>query len=178
MGLIKTIKNKFLKKQTDRDIVFAIYNDLVRQARNPDLYKNFDIPDTLDGRFEVIVLHLAVFLVGTKEALNGAGKGELGRDLNLVFLKDMDRSLREVGVGDLSVGKQVKKMASAHHGRLKSYEAALVGKDSQVQLAAALQRNLYRGENISKPKLRGLADYSFSIYAKYNTMTAAQILNV
>ncbi len=177
MGLVETLKNRFSRKQADKDAVFALYNDLVGLARKQDLYKKFAIPDTLDGRFEAIVLHLALFLMATKDALEEAGKGELGRDLNQVFLKDMDRSLREIGVGDLSVGKQVKKMASAHYGRLRIYEQALAGKDAPRQLTAALRRNLYRGQKISGNKVAGLADYSLGLYARFNALSAADILD-
>lgn len=176
MGLVKTLQSRFSRKRADQDVVFALYNDLVGQARSEDLYKKFAIPDTLDGRFEAIVLHLALFLVGTRDVLEGAGKRRLGRDLNQVFLKDMDRNLREMGVGDLSVGKQVKKMASAHYGRLRSYEQALTGKDASRQLAAALRRNLYRGEKVSGSKVAGLANYSLGLYAKFKTLSAADIM--
>ncbi|MCH7807324.1 MAG: ubiquinol-cytochrome C chaperone family protein [Proteobacteria bacterium] len=176
MGLVETLQSRFSRKRAGQDAVFSVYHDLVGLARGEDLYKKFAIPDTLDGRFEAIVLHLALFLVATRDVLEGAGKGQLGRDLNQVFLKDMDRNLREMGVGDLSVGKQVKKMASAHYGRLRSYEQALTGKDAQVRLMAALRRNLYRGEKVSGSKLAGLADYSLTLYGKFKTLSAADIL--
>jgi len=176
MGLISALKARVSRKHSDRDALFAVYNDLVERARGAELYRDFGVPDTLDGRFEAIVLHLALFLVATRDTLQRAGKEEFGRDLNLVFLKDMDRSLREIGIGDLSVGKQVKKMASAHHGRLMAYEEALTGKDALADMKKALVRNLYRGENVPKAKVSGLADYSFALYAKFRGMGADRIL--
>ncbi len=177
MKLVETLKSRFSHKRTDQDAVFALYNGLVGLARSEDLYKKYAIPDTLDGRFEAIVLHLALFLVATKNVLEQAGKKELGRDLNQVFLKDMDRNLREMGVGDLSIGKQVKKMASAHYGRLRSYEQALVGKDASRQLAAALRRNLYRGQKVPGSKVAGLASYSLGLYGKFKSLGAGDILD-
>jgi len=176
MGLISTLKQRITRGRADRDAVFAVYNDLVARARAEELYRKFGIPDTLDGRFEAIVLHLALFLVATRETLEQAGKAEMGRDLTLVFMKDMDRSLREIGVGDLSVGKQVKKMASAHHGRLKAYEEALTGKDTLTELTKALRRNLYRGQDIPKTKVSALADYSFALYKNFRGMDLSDIL--
>ncbi len=82
---------------------------------------------------------------------------DIGKDIIGVFLKDMDRNLREIGVGDLSVGKKVKKMASALYGRIDAYSTALVQKNPEQALSQALIRNLYRGEKISKVKARGLA---------------------
>jgi len=98
-----------------------VYTALVAAARAPIFYARHRVPDTLDGRFEMIALH--AFLV-----------------LYDVMFADMDRALREMGTGDLSVGKQVKRMASGLAGRITAYQAGL---DGTGDLAEALRRNLY-----------------------------------
>lgn len=175
MGVIQTLKKWLLWDDPGRDSVFKIYNRLVETARAPGIYKKYAVPDTLDGRFDAIVLHLALFLVGTRAVLEAAGEGDLGRDLVAVFLKDMDRSLREIGVGDLSVGRQVKKMAAALYGRLAAYQAALEGKGVEAALATALKRNLYRGQKITVARVAGLSAYSVRFYKKMKRLNLNEI---
>ena len=117
----------------------GLYARVVEQARQPAFYRELGVPDTLDGRFEMIVLH-AVFLL---RALRRDGRegGELGQLVFDVMMDDMDSSLREMGVGDLGVGRRVKAMARAFYGRAAAYEAALDEADGA--LGDALRRNLY-----------------------------------
>jgi cytochrome b pre-mRNA-processing protein 3 len=108
----------------------------VAAARHPVFYADWSVPDTLDGRFDMISLH--AFLVldrlkGTEQAFRQALVDEL--------FADMDRSLREMGVGDLSVGKKVRKMAEVFYGRLAAYDQALAA--SQGALEAAIARNVF-----------------------------------
>lgn len=160
MSFFQKLKVRFDQKTAYNDAVFALYNALVKEAREPDLYKNFAIPDTLDGRFDAICFHIALFGLATNETVSGDREfSNIGKDLIGVFLKDMDRNLREIGVGDLSVGKKVKKMASALYGRIDAYRAALLAKDQTKALIGALARNLYRGEAIAPAKAKGLAAY-------------------
>ena len=109
-------------------------------ARHPRLYREYGVPDTVDGRFELISLHAILVL----RALAGstASNVEVFRQ-NLVdeVFRDMDRSLREMGTGDLSVGKKVRKMAEVFYGRLKVYTAAL--DSTEDSLASALSRNVW-----------------------------------
>jgi cytochrome b pre-mRNA-processing protein 3 len=91
------------------------------------------VPDTLDGRFELIVLHL--FLLQQRLRTEAP---ELARALSEVFFRDMDRSLREIGVSDTGVPRRIKAMAKAYHGRLQAYAT----QDADA-LRAALARNLY-----------------------------------
>jgi cytochrome b pre-mRNA-processing protein 3 len=118
---------------------FALYGSIVAQARQPALYAGLGVPDTLDGRFDMLVLHLVLVL----RRLRGAGERAGARAQALVdlFTADMDRSLREMGVGDLTVPKRVKTMAEAFYGRLEAYVAALDAGDAAA-LEAALARNV------------------------------------
>lgn len=107
------------------------------QARKPFFYAELAVPDTLDGRFEMIVLHL--FLLQHR-LLREPTNAEFARHLSEAFFDDMDRSIRELGVADTGVGKRIKAMGKAYNGRLQVYEAGLNDADA---MRAALARNLY-----------------------------------
>lgn len=116
----------------------ALYRTIVVQARQPAFYATYGVPDTLDGRFEMISLHMFFVLHRLKE---DAEARQLSQDLFDMMFGDMDRCLREMGVGDLGVGRRVRAMAEGLYGRMAAYEAGLAA-DDEV-LAAALRRNLY-----------------------------------
>ena len=119
----------------------ALYEVIVAQARDPGFFAWLHVPDSLDGRFETLVLH--VFLVAHRlksEASDAASA--LSRALLEAFVADMDRSLREMGAADLGVGRRVKAMTEALYGRIKAYETALE-ESASAALDAALRRNLY-----------------------------------
>jgi len=126
----------------------SLYQAIVAQARAPRLYSDFGVPDSLDGRYESIVLHLVLVLRRLKrEFPEGV---ELAEALQEAFFDDMDRSLREMGAGDLGVGKRVKRMAEGFMGRLAAYEGALddaqdgVGDGGEAgELRAVLRRNVF-----------------------------------
>jgi cytochrome b pre-mRNA-processing protein 3 len=131
----------------------ALYRGIVEQARSPGFYASLHVPDSLDGRFETLVLH--VFLVARRLKLETAEAASgLSRALLEAFIADMDRSLREMGAADLGVGRRVKSMAEALYGRIKAYEAALA-EPGEGALEAALRRNLYG--TLGMPRLSDLA---------------------
>lgn len=111
-------------------------------ARDPFLYTDCAVPDTLDGRFDVIGLH--TFLVIHRLTRDVPPGPALAQAVFDAMFSDMDINLRELGVGDLSVGKKVKVMWDAFHGRARAYTAALDAGDAAV-LDAALARNVWRG---------------------------------
>ena len=118
----------------------ALYPLIVEKARNPVFYRDLGVPDTVTGRFDMIVLH-TILLVNRL-----AGEGRQGAKLSQALFDhlflDMDYSLREQGVGDLSVPRHIKRMMQGFHGRRQVYEQALAAQDDSV-LAEALRRNLY-----------------------------------
>ena len=121
----------------------ALYATIMAQARQPVFYTAHRVPDTFDGRFDVLVLHVVLVLYRLKD--EDVAAREQGRHLAERFFTDMDRTLREMGVGDLSVPKKMKKMADAYFGRLNAYNDALdVCGENPVLLAEALDRNLFR----------------------------------
>ena len=114
-----------------------LYAAIVAQARQPEFYATGGVPDTVDGRFEMIALHTYLVL----RRLRAAGETEerLAQALVDVLFSDMDASLREMGAGDLGVGKRVKQMATAFYGRVAAYEAA----EKAGDIPQALARNLF-----------------------------------
>ena len=138
-----------------QDAARALYEAAVAQARRPEFYLHCGLPDSLDGRFEMICLHSYVVLrrLGTLgpegEALGQAFVDHLARDL--------DRSLREMGAGDLGVGKRVRRMAEALRGRIAAYDEALAG--SEGDLEAALRRNAYGTTEPDAAEVARLAAY-------------------
>jgi cytochrome b pre-mRNA-processing protein 3 len=137
------IWKRFFAAQPGKAEAWPLYESIVAQARTPGLYRDLGIPDSLDGRFESIVLHLVLVLRRLKRDFP-EGR-DLAAALQEAFFADMDRSLREMGAGDLGVGKRVKRMAEGYFGRLQSYDEALdrLAVDGQAPLAAVLRRNVF-----------------------------------
>ncbi len=119
-----------------RDDAVALYDTIVAQSREPGFYLHCGVPDTVDGRFDMIALHAFLVLRRLKDRHR-----DTAQELLEAMFDDMDRSLREMGAGDLGVGRRVKTMAKALYGRIAAYEAALNG--DGPALAEALRRNLY-----------------------------------
>ena len=119
--------------------ISALYGAIVAQARLPAFYRDYNVPDTVDGRFELIVLHLALLLdrFADEPGLRGLGQGVFDR-----FCQDMDHNLREMGVGDLAVPKQMRRMGEAFYGRAQAYREA-IAEASDKALAEALARDIY-----------------------------------
>lgn len=129
----------------------ALYVAAVDQARMPALYADLKAPDTVEGRFELYSLHVLLLI----ERLRGEGSqaAETSQALFDTYVSSLDNALREMGVGDLSVGKKMRRLAEAFYGRAKSYEGA---KD-RAGLEAFLKRTVYAGD-AAAPVAR-LADY-------------------
>jgi len=125
---------------------YELYNKVVAAARQPYFYAELGVPDTLDGRFDMVGLH--AFLLIRRLSDEPAGQ-KLAQAVFDAMFNDMDVNLREMGVSDLSVGKKNKVMWEAFHGRSHVYtEAMAVGPEA---LADALERNLWPGEQQRLP---------------------------
>lgn len=122
---------------------FALYCLAVRAARDPRWFTELAVPDTLDGRFDLVGV-FAALLIRRLRQLPPPG-ADLAQAVFDAMFADMDFNLRELGVGDLSVGKQVRAMWEAFHGRALAYEPAVAAGD-EAALAAALARNVWRGQ--------------------------------
>lgn len=123
-----------------RQTIERLYGVIVAQARTPRFYAAWGVPDTLEGRFDLLVLH--VYLTNRRLAATGPEAASWGQDLLDIFFENMDAGLREYGIGDLAVPKKMRSLAEAYLGRATAYDAALADGDRSA-LAAALSRNVY-----------------------------------
>lgn len=121
---------------------FELYGRAVAAARAPTYFTDLGVPDTLDGRFDMVGLH-AWLLIRRLRREPPPGPA-LAQAIFDAMFSDMDVNLRELGVGDLSVGKRVRAMWEAFHGRAAAYEAAMAD-ERPGQLSDALRRNVWRG---------------------------------
>jgi len=133
---------RWLKRSPRADTIHSLYGAIVAQGRQPAFYAGYDVPDTPAGRFDMILLHLILFMRRLRR--EPAPIRALGQGVFDLFCRDMDHSFREMGVGDLAVPKHMRRVAEAFYGRAAAYEAAIEGADEE-QLAAVLARNIFPG---------------------------------
>ena len=142
-----------------------LYGTIVAQARNASFYADFGVPDTVEGRFDLTVLHLVLLLhrlegegdVSAAERDRRIGHG-VGQKLFDAFCQDLDDNLREMGVGDLAVPKQMRRFGEAFYGRQAAYHAALAAPGTQ-ELEKALARNIFEVVGVDERAAR-LARYA------------------
>jgi len=170
MYLYKFIKNMFVKDR-ETNIAECFYESIVSMSRNSLLYKNAGIPDTLDGRYELIVLHSHLIISRLRE-VNPNGK-DISQKLLEVIVKDFENSLRELGVGDLSVGKKVRKMIEGYYGRANSYRDF----DKEIEARRALRRNLYGTVKPTNEQLDYIWQYIFNLTKDIKILSDKEFLN-
>jgi cytochrome b pre-mRNA-processing protein 3 len=153
----------------------ALYAQLIEQARAPAFYGAFGVPDSLDGRYEMVALHAFLALRWLKR--DGAAGAALSQALFDAMFADMDRALREIGVSDLSVGKRIKEMARGLYGRIAAYEAGISPPDrGDDPLAGALARNVYGTVAApAGPVLAALAGYVRQAAERLDGVPVAQL---
>lgn len=143
----------FKRRRQGKAHVEALYGRILDAARQPVFYRDLGVPDTPEGRYELITMHV-ILAVGRLNAQGEAGKGT-GQNLFEHFFKDMDYALREMGVGDTSIGKKVRAMAEVFFGRFKGYTEAAAS-DDKAQLSEMLARNILdSGPNENSDRLAG-----------------------
>jgi cytochrome b pre-mRNA-processing protein 3 len=128
------------RKDPRLDAAEALYLAAAGQALRPEFYASGGVPDSFEGRFELAALHLWLALARLKTA---AAARETSQALVDAFFRRLDDALRESGVGDLSVGRRIRKLAEAFYGRARAYDAALAPEAPADGLAAALARNVF-----------------------------------
>jgi cytochrome b pre-mRNA-processing protein 3 len=129
------------RRRSRQDTISTLYGTIVAQARLPCFYREYRVPDTVNGRFDLLVLHLAIVLDRLAE---GSELRTMGQALFDRFCEDMDDNLREIGIDDPSVPKEMQRIGEAFYGRAQAYRSAL-GSDRDEALVAALSRNVYGG---------------------------------
>lgn len=125
-----------------RRTIGVIYGTIVAQTREPLFYRHLNVPDTVDGRFDLLILHLWLVLRRLRTVKAGGG---LSQALFDHFCNDMDANLREMGVGDLTVPKRMQKFGEAFYGRTAAYDLAFTA--GEGDLADALSRNILDGQH-------------------------------
>ena len=154
------------------DSIDRLYGAIVAQARRPVFYTGYDVPDSIEGRLDMIMLHTVILLNrlnGKSEALSTLGQAVFDR-----FCQDMDDNLREMGVGDLAVPKQMQRIAGAFYGRARAYRTALAAADPDL-LVEPVHRNIYQAKAAAEPQARRLASYVRDAVARLREIDDADL---
>ncbi len=123
----------------------------VAQSRRPELYRNLGVPDTVDGRFELLTLHIVLLLERLRDL------PAIRQDLFDTYVSDLDGALREMGVGDLSVGRRMKQLGQVFYGRAAAFDAAFKALPDDLELREVIARTVFRGEGGNAAALAGYA---------------------
>ncbi len=154
--------------------VERVYGDIVTTARAPELYTSMGVPDTVMGRFEALALHLALVLRRLRNLPKPADS--LAQELVDRFFADLDSAMREIGFGDVSVPKKVKKLGQAFYGRAQAYDTALAQDSEATALEKALCRNVL--DRPDEPALAALlAQYVRKLSTQYDATEFDRFLN-
>lgn len=157
-----------------RPAAHRLYVALVNQARAPWFFADLGVPDTPEGRFEMIGLHAALVL--RRLRTEGPAGQALGQALFDLMFADMDAGLRELGIGDLSVGKHVKRLARQFYARLRAIDGTLAAA-RMSQLEPMLRRNIYQGGGApSDEQITALAAYLFAVARDLDGQAGAALL--
>jgi cytochrome b pre-mRNA-processing protein 3 len=149
-----------------------LYSGAVAQARRPALYTDLAVPDTREGRFELYSLHMILLLDRLKG--QGAQAEETAQGLVDRFTRGLDDAFRELGVGDLSVAKRIKKLAEAFYGRVRSADQAFAALPDRRTLEALVSRTLYEGD---AGKATAMTDYLLTARDKLAAQPLASLLD-
>lgn len=160
-----SLRNLFRSQPDPREARRPLWNAVVATARAPHWYASGGVPDTLDGRFDMVSLVLALVLHRIDD---DPAQARAGVELTELFVTDMDGQMRQIGFGDMVVGKQIGRMVGALGGRLGAYRAP----DGSDDLRAALVRNLWRG---NAPADAGLAHVMAGVAALRGALNAIPV---
>jgi cytochrome b pre-mRNA-processing protein 3 len=139
------------RKDPRRPVIDALHQRIATAARDPALYLRFRVPDTTEGRFESLVLHVVLVL----RRLGGLPPpaAEIAQDLTDSMFRELDASLRELGVGDMKVPKHMKRLTGSFYGRANAYNGPLERGDDAA-LTDALERNIVGGRQAAEALAR------------------------
>ena len=162
--------NHFRKpRSAPHGTIEAIYGMIVTQAREPLFYRDLGVPDTVNGRFDLVLLHLWLVLRRLKSVAAGT---DLSQALFDHFCEDMDDNLREMGIGDLAVPKRMRAFGEAFYGRAAAYDMALT--EGHEAFAQALSKNILNGKNVEQA--RRLATYGELVMVHLDGLDQARLL--
>jgi cytochrome b pre-mRNA-processing protein 3 len=156
MSVMAKLLDRVLSGPDRREIVAQrLYATLAAQARRPEFFQQCGVPDTVDGRFEMIALH--AFLLFNRLKGHGEKAAAVAQSVYDVMFADFDASVRELGAQDLGVGRRIKFMTEAMNGRFIAYKEALSGTSNELELA--LKRNLFGTTEPLDESLKRMAEY-------------------
>lgn len=155
--MLKYLYERLLGRGKTREVAHILFSEVIKAARQVKFYEDYQVSDSLDGRFDLISLHFILLLDRFDIMASPGPAKQVQRYLQEILFDNLDLSLREMGVGDLSVGKKIKVMAEAFYGRRQAYLEALA-KGSEALLEKALLRNLYRAQSLDHD-ISGLVRY-------------------
>ncbi len=148
----------FAERAARREAADKIYEAIVAQSRNPVFYVRCGVPDTLSGRFDMLVIHMFVVMQNLKL---GAGEGRLlGKEIIEAFVREMDSMVRDLGISDVHVAQEVRKIADLFYRQLIVYTNA-VERRSRDALAEAIWKSFQSGDDNANVGADELADYIF-----------------
>ncbi len=148
------LQNLFRTRPRER-LGEALYELAVRQAREPAFYTGLGVADRIDARFELYTLHVLLLVMRLRD--EGERGAEAAQALFDAYVSALDHALRELGVGDISVGKKMRKLGEAMYGRMTTYEPPLRAGDAEI-LATGLGRNVFESDDPAAG--RALAAYA------------------
>ena len=159
----------FAREQPNRAMA-PLYDAIVAEARRPHWYTDGRVPDTIDGRFDMVCMVLSLVMVRLEEESTA---GQEIAWLTELFISDMEGQLRQIGIGDMVVGKHVGRLMGALGGRLGAYRDMVGG---AKEPRAAFVPNLYRGEEPSEDALAHVEDAARALHERLERTDAAAIL--
>jgi cytochrome b pre-mRNA-processing protein 3 len=134
--------------------VRSLYDALIAQARQPVFFADFGVQDSIDGRFDMVTLHAWLVL----DRLHAAGLMPLANRLRDTIFIGFDEALRDLGAGDMGMGRKIKTMREAFNGRMRAYDSA----EGETGLAAAIVRNVFRGNEQRQAEALIIARYTLA----------------
>lgn len=153
------IFERFAKHRSDKQTAQKIYGSIVAQARQKRFFTHYGVRDTIPGRFEMMAVHMFLFLHRLHE--QGEAAHQLSQNVVDLFFADMDTVARELGIGDFGVPKRMRKLARSFYARMEGYGVAVKGgKDGA--LAGALQETIFEGESRQAEHAAAIARYMIS----------------
>ena len=164
----------FFKKKKYETICNVIYQKIVNFSRNKIFYTKYSVPDTIDGRFDMLVL-ITIIVVHRLSKIKNEGI-ELSQKIFDIVFKDLDYSLRELGAGDVSVANNMKKLISSYMGRQKIYIKAFKKHDENL-LALAFKNNIFRNNGQNKKLILSLSTNIFKINKNLDLVKDKKLLN-
>lgn len=164
--------SRFFERRRREQAATNLYLAAVTQARQPVFYSHYGVPDTLEGRYDMIIAH--VWMIMRRLAAGGGpGGAQVSQAMVELMFADMDRNLREMGISDFRIGKRVLNMAEAFYGRAGAYDKALAEGDAAMR--AALERNLYQSGTATIEQMDAMATHIRAQLAHLDSQDAASL---